>query len=141
MPEATLLVVANPYCALDEEGNPVGALRRTDLGPEALIGAVRSVAPDGTRTLVWLDEPKAIPANQTHRRWLQHGEILPADEATAREVGIAFVPVAEALAKAKANAAKAFQQATGRLPPFAEAAPAKPAAPASETTKAAKAGG
>lgn len=140
MPDTSLLVVANPYCALDEDGNPVGALPRADVGGGRLIGAAWEVSPDGARRLAFASEPERLPDVVTFRRWLQHGEIFPADEATAREVGLEWKPVAQALDAAKKAACASFQAAKGRPPAFAIPT-TPPAPPAVETTpKAGKAG-
>lgn len=140
MPDTSLLVVANPYCALDEDGNPVGALPRADVGGGRLVGAVRSVDDAGNRALTFSDKAEAVPDLVIFRRWLRHGEILCGDAATAAEVGIPWVPVADALAASREAAVARFQAATGRLPAFA--IPTTPPAPAAaETTpKAGKAG-
>lgn len=118
---STLLVVANPYCSLDADGEPSGVANRADIRGD-LIGCVldRARSKDGALKYSFTDEPVALPDMQPHRKLLRTGQIFPADEKTARLVGIPFVPPADALAHAKDRVAVEYFATYGELPPFAE---------------------
>jgi hypothetical protein len=132
----TLLVVANPYTALDADGEPCGTCRRTDIEGHRLIGA----APDMDRSSSHEDPqkphalkyvfhaiPEAISDSHEHRGFLRTGQLFPADKATADACGLTFHPVAVSLERAKAQAAAhhlaMFGEASPALAPSAGAPP------------------
>lgn len=151
-----LRVVANPYHALDAQGRPAGAV---PLDPTRASGSVRYIGATlaatvlerwggkdrlgrptfdprgyGRQDTTWSfsDEPVEIEDTPYHRQRLASRELFAADEATHATVfrgRVPFVPPADALAVAKADAAAAFERETGAPPPFA-AAPAPPPASA-----------
>lgn len=139
----TLRVVANPFCALDANGAPCGAVQ---LDPDASNGAERHIgAKRTTRTLVkfggvdalgrtiadprgaglyettweFSSEPVTVHDTPYHRQRIACGELFPADRETAAALGVAFVEPSKALASAKAAAATAFAQAHGAPPAWA----------------------
>lgn len=139
----TFRVVANPFCALDEHGNPCGAVQ---LDPDASNGAERHIgAKRTTRALVrfggvdsrgralsdprgaglyettWAfsSEPVEVHDTPYHRQRIACGELFAADRETAQALGVAFVEPAKALAAAKAAAALAHAQTHGAPPPWA----------------------
>jgi hypothetical protein len=127
-----LVVVANPFCALDDDGDPSGAVTRSDIH-ERRIGATldteRSKA-SGICKYTFTDAPETLPDSAAHRSYLRSGEVIPADEATAALVSRKFVPVADVLAAAKARAIAEYRAAYGVDPACAKAplqtAPATP---------------
>jgi len=136
-----LLVVSNPYCALDIDGEPCGYVDRTDVPGGRMIGGtvdhVRSVSASGATAdevsaaphapkFVWRKDPEAIADTPAHRALLRTGEILPADEATAALAGVRWLPVADALAVERGKAAAAFLAARGTESPFLGAPSAPP---------------
>ncbi len=139
----TIRVVANPYCALDADGNPCGAV---SLDPDAANGAERHIgAKRTTTTLVkfggvdalgrtvadprgaglyattWAFSAEPVTVHDTayHRQRLACGELFPADRETARALGVAFVEPEKALDAAKTSAAALYAQAHGAPPAWA----------------------
>lgn len=121
-----LLVLPNRYIALDEDGDPAGYVLRVDLrslsNKPILLGAER-VLRAGKVKILHTDEPVSMPDLGTYRRLLKTGELLAADEATARAAGIAFVPLADALERERQGAIARHQAHTGEAPSWAAAAP------------------
>jgi hypothetical protein len=126
MPVRPLLVAANPYCALSSEGLPAGAVPRFDMpsgrfgGAVTYVGAVLDAArsTDDHRVYLFDGEPVAVADLPAYRVALRCGDLLPADALTARLVGVPFVPLPEALATARAQAASRYQAVTGEPAPF-----------------------
>jgi hypothetical protein len=118
---ATLHVVANPYCALDADGEPSGVAYRADLRGQ-LVGALidHKRSKDGALKYEFSTDALPLPDMPAHRVLLRTGQILPADAATARVCGIGFTQPSAALAAAKERAALEWLAAYGELPPFAE---------------------
>ena len=139
----TFRVVANPYCALDANGNPCGAVA---LDPDAASGAERHIgAKRTTQTLAkfggvdalgrtiadprgaglyettWAfsSDPVTVHDTPYHRQRLACGELFPADRETARLLGVVFVEPDKALAAAKAAAAASYALAHGAPPAWA----------------------
>ena len=104
---ATLSVVVNPYTALDADGDPAGYVLRVDLRRHSskplLLGAER-VLVDGAIKVRHSLDPVTVPDLPAYRRHLRTGELLSADEATARAAGVPWRPVAEALTAARCAA-------------------------------------
>jgi hypothetical protein len=128
MAKKFLFVYPNPFIHLDHDGYPAGACpcdmpEHVGMTTRRLVGA--EFDPDGTFLLEKLSQeesryrdarqqtrfkfdftaPTMLPVTEYYKDRLRHGEILPADAATAALGGIKFVPAAEALAKSKAEAA------------------------------------
>lgn len=120
-----LHVLPNPFAALDSDGDPAAALPRVDL-PSLLVGARVDLerSRDGaTKFLFDLQRPVQLPDLPAYRSALRSGDLLPADEATARLVGCPFVAPEEALRQARALAAARWRAETGEDPPFAASPP------------------
>lgn len=146
----TLLAVANPFIHLDEEGVPCGAF---PFDPEHAAGARRWVGAtiDATRTVVrkrtderfrafggrqtdmapvqrtffaYDLEPQKVLDNQHYRQAFAQGDLFPADEQTAREIGCQkFEPPSEALRRVCAATVAVWEREHGGPPRF-EAWPA-----------------
>lgn len=120
-PPPSLSVLPNPYAALDSDGEPAAAMPRVDL-KNLYIGASIDRARTNEQKTKYLFDTKTevrVPDLPTYRNALRSGDLLAADEATARAVGIAFVPPAKALENAAAQAAARWRAETGEDPPFA----------------------
>lgn len=136
MKTATLLVLPNPYSALDAEGMPAGAVRYDpEVGRPGVIeyiGVAVSKKPVDDKanlqrekreqrrktTFRWTPKPVQIPATPYHKDLVRSGQILAADQATARECKIWFVPPKVALEQAKAKAIDEWRATHGQRPPF-----------------------
>ena len=136
--QIALVVVANPYKALDHEGRPACAVNYP--GSSSIVGGVfdheahkasqeTSVAGEGKHIFSFSEEPVRVVCDSIavfgyFRNRVIEGALLPADEFTARKCGIAidaknpFVPADKALADAKKAAADEFKAATGLDAPF-----------------------
>jgi hypothetical protein len=124
-----LRVYLNPYASLDGDGNPAGLpeLERspgyylggrieTD-GPDPTVGEMLAGAKRAPRRHYKFDPPTihTVPATGYWQYLLRDKTILPADEQTARIVGVLpFVPPALALTNAKALACEKYQAETGK---------------------------
>jgi hypothetical protein len=105
MPLLSVRVLPNPSLVCDHEGLPSCAIPLPD-DPSAFIGAVREFVPDGgevplfpglksgryvfkfdTVTPVELFGERAIAYA---RSFAKHAELLPADEASAKALGVAW---------------------------------------------------
>lgn len=132
MPPRTLSVHPNPYCALDADGDPCGVVPRADLR-SILIGArldLERSSDERQKYLFDVETLVELPDDPAHRNALRSGDLLPADERTARLCGLTFLPLAQQLELAKKGAAARWLAETGVLPPFAAAPIDPPAAPA-----------
>jgi hypothetical protein len=128
MAKKFLLVYPNPFIALDHDGFPAGACQcdmaeHVGMTSRRWVGAelddkatflLEKLSPEElryrdarqqTRFRFDFSEPTRLPVTEYYRDRLRHSEILCADEATAKLAGLKFVAPAEALAKAKADAA------------------------------------
>lgn len=115
-----LLVFPNPFAALDSDGDPAAAFPRVDL-PNLLVGARvdHERSKDGaTKFFFDLSKPVQLPDLPTYRNALRSGDLLPADEATARLIGRPFVAPQKALQEAEMRAAARWRAETGEDPPF-----------------------
>lgn len=115
-----LLVMPNPFAALDSDGEPAAVFPRVDL-PNLLVGARvdHERSKDGAAKFFFdLSKPVQLPDLPTYRNALRSGDLLPANEATARLVGRPFVPPEEALREAEMRAAARWRAETGEDPPF-----------------------
>lgn len=123
----TLRVLPNPYCSLDIDGDPAGAMPRADMKGK-LIGA--RVDPELSEKAKrckyeFREDAVQVPDLDTHRNYVRSGQVFAADEKTAAVCGIAFVTPAVLWEQARKTAADKFLAETGELPPFAQ--PASPA--------------
>ena len=130
-----LCVVPNPYASLDDDGDPVGYVLRVDLrrlsSKPQMVGA-RRVMIAGKPKIAHESDVVELPDLPAYRQHLKAGAILPADEATARRAGLAWVPPEAALAAAKVAAAAKYLATFGVSPSWA--APAADLTPAAEAT-------
>lgn len=127
----TLLVVANLYAALDEDGEPAGAVRRPEMR-SLFVGAEQRPAdpkkPSNVPKYDFSADPVEVPDLPAYRHYLRTGELLPGDEKTAKKVGLKFRPVADELAERAERAAADFEAHYGERPAWALApAPASAA--------------
>jgi hypothetical protein len=136
MKPATLKVLANPYFALDANGMPA-AMCRWDPevgrpGAVEFIGVTiarkqepfeerspfrKRATPRRPAKLVYAQTPVEIPLTPMHRDYVRQGALLAADQPTARACLIFFVPPANALAQAKAQAIAQYRASNGQDPP------------------------
>lgn len=116
-PVKELRVVVNRYAALDGDGDPAGTVSNVHRRG-GLVGAQREMR-GGSVKIVYQDEPTALPNLPAYRAALRTGELLAADEPTARVAGRDFVPVAVALASAASAAAARHLAECGELPAWA----------------------
>lgn len=121
MPAKTLRVLPNPYLHLDHEGRPSSAVP-VDPGHNpgrAWVGAhlcVTVLTKDkqgfATDQDTWFEfdlaEPAEVPNTHYYAHAVRHGQLIAADEATARTVGRKFADPATTLAESKVAAAKRF---------------------------------
>ncbi|MGN6103713.1 MAG: hypothetical protein ACTHU0_01285 [Kofleriaceae bacterium] len=129
-----LRVVPNPFAApLDQHGRPCGFVRHDPDHPAAqeYIGArmVREVIgnrrppnhPQATRLdsrLHYDLTPRPIVDTSYHRKRVRDGDLLPADDATARRCGVKFEPPAKRLASLEEAAIAEYAgRCGGALPP------------------------
>lgn len=140
------MVIANPFAALDHEGVPAGALpfdpehgngarrwvgasidmertKKIESKPHDVLRRGNKILFEPTarhRTFYKFDlRPQVVLDTVHYRRALEHGDIFPADVETARKVGFkAFVPPAEALAKAREKAIDEWRSCYGQEPDF-----------------------
>ena len=111
MPKKTLNVYADPYGALDHEGRPAhacptdpthtpGARRWVGAGLSAETKLVDKLYDDVAKAVAgglhehpqdtvfaFETEPVTLPSTPYYRERIRHGELIPADEKTAREAG------------------------------------------------------
>jgi hypothetical protein len=99
-------------------------------GVISYVGATidRKASTDDHRVFVFDESPVLVDDLPAYRTALRAGDLLPGDLATAKLVGIPFVPPAEALAAAKARAAALYAAQTGEPAPFLDPPKAAPAA-------------
>ena len=140
MPLPLATVLANPYNTIDHEARPTCAVSFED-APHAYIGASRSekpgapvpLHPDKTYSQVlwsFSDEPSRVAASRVMRKHAAAGNILAADETSARLLGVPYADPMKAREATKARAAKRHEAECGALPPWATK-------PEAKTTKAA----
>lgn len=137
-PNATLLVLPNPYFALDANGMPACAVRydpeRGRPGVVHFVGAemIKQVVdtPENRRReprfqrrttrYTWSQVPITIPNTPLHIGYVRSGALLAVDRATARECGIWFVEPGKAIAQTKAREIAAWRASHGEDPPTAD---------------------
>jgi hypothetical protein len=149
---AYLRVLPNPFAALDANGMPSGAVRYDpEVGRPGVVHYIgveveRKPIDDKANlqrapreqhrevTYVWAQRPVEIPATAFHVDLVRTGQILAADQPTARACKIWFVDPAKALEQARAQAIEKWRAERGEKPPvelWAEAVgPAKKSKPA-----------
>jgi hypothetical protein len=123
MKKRTLKVMANPFSALDVDGNPQGAVELEGIAGQ-YVGAVldpEALRRSGRHGFRFLGEEVSVPLTAYYVRRLRDGDLLPADEEAAQFAGRRFVAPATALAEAREHARLAFLATFGHEPPFVAA--------------------
>ena len=118
MPAKTLSVLPNPYLSFDHEGRPNHHVPwDPDHNPDRgwvgahLCAVVHKRDAQGFATHqdtfveFDLDTPTMLPATHYYLAHLRSGELIPADEATSKQIGRPFVDPKTVLADAKAKLA------------------------------------
>lgn len=122
MPPSPLAVHPNPYASLDEDGDPCGYVLRVDLrSSKPVLLHARRVMRGGRVKVAYDEGATTVPDLPAYRRFLATGQILPADEETARRAGVPWEPVDDALARHRAIALERFRAGTGHIPSWAQA--------------------
>jgi hypothetical protein len=144
-PLERLRVVPNPYCELDVDGDPAGAVPRVDLRNShreqrtvrgekvsqsvssltVLIGA--TIDPERSKRrpkYVFSADELQIANCREHRAYVKHGALFAADVLTAKACEVPFVAPKAALTKARDAAAAAYLADNGELPSWSSPAPA-----------------
>ena len=118
-----LSVLPNRFISLDDDGDPCGYVLRVDLRQQSskpiLLGAQR-VLRNGKLKVEFDDEPTELPDLPASRRMLKSGELLAANEPTARRAGLSWKPLDEQIARARAVAAARYQAHHGTAPSWAD---------------------
>lgn len=118
MPKRSLVVVPNPFTAIDSEGRPCAVVNRVDTPrPEPIGATLVGSTESGELHYSYSQDPVTLADHPTHRRLLQTRQLLPADEETARLVGVPFEPVTQALEAARHQAAERHMAETGEASP------------------------
>lgn len=127
----TVLVVANPWFAIDHKGRPCGAVpvEPKDFGTHlGFVGAkvdkkrstsstkpVGHVVPTAEDTVFeFSTRPVKVARTPYYRQLLKQGNLFPADKTAADWAGVKFVEPEAAIAAAKAEAEKSFDVEYGQ---------------------------
>jgi len=112
--------------ALPQDGDKTAAYRPNGPDGKPLTDAsgrpvVRRVTVDRApmKRIVWahaVDEAHPLPDTPHYRLGFREGSLIPANEATAKKLGVPFVPVADALAQAAKKAIDHWTQTYGEPP-------------------------
>lgn len=142
MGKRQFLVYPNPFIHLDHDGYPAGAtpcdrLEHVGITTRKWVGAeldaeqtkpIEQFEPGDLRTPRQITrfrfhfaEPTALPTTPYYADRIRDGELIAADEATARYVGVKFRSPADALAAAKDKAIADWQAREGEAPPNVDA--------------------
>lgn len=129
-----LLVFPVPFAALDAEGMPAASVRfDPPMGRKNevhFIGCTlerkvveKRTRAEGRQTLYetafhYELSPQSIPHTDYHVQRIRHGELLAADAATAKRVGVPFVPPTQAFERARHAAIAAWTDQYGEPPPI-----------------------
>lgn len=108
MKNQTIQVVLNRWVYLDENGDPA-----TRVMNEEGFGYIGATVTNGTDVLAYSDEPVSITASRYVRKLVGAGALFPANEESARVVGVPFVAIHERTAEAKNKAIKEFEAQHG----------------------------
>lgn len=139
MPKPRVLrVYVNPYTYIDSEGRPAGVYShdpghmpgQMHVGITRLQTTVtekRDPKKDDRASLTDLvhhydaevQEVPDIPGQKHYRDGIREGSLIPADEATARAVGMKFEDPQEVLGRARLKAVREWTDANGEPPAFA----------------------
>jgi hypothetical protein len=131
-----LRVLPNPHLTLDADGYPATAVpvmgvpgdfigaRLERVGDGADPASDASVSGEGSleqrlsppRRFVFTDGPVDVPAHAYYLAFLRTGELLPADERTAREAGVKFKDPTATLERNAELAAERFRGESGEWP-------------------------
>lgn len=150
VPQKTLRVLPNPYCHLDEYGRPCGACpmevneraparsyvgatlkaketRAAKTAPmRSASGEVKMMMTDAAEHEVWFEfgtDVVTVENTAYYRLAIQNGEILAADQATAKAAGLGgdtFVDPLRLLDELKANAIARYTADHGESPEATE---------------------
>lgn len=128
----TLNVYANPYTFLNADAEPMGVFPwdpQGDNPQRGFVGAtlkaeITEKYPPGDgrtqrqrNTFDFSHDPVLIPDTPHYRHAIRHGELIVADEATAKTLGVDFADPEKVLADHKATALKHWAAAHGEAPP------------------------
>lgn len=86
-----LMVLPNPHAALDEHGEPSAAVQVEGSSGAVWVGAridAERSRREGRTRFVFERAPVRVPCTAYYMRRLEDGDLLPADEATARRAGL-----------------------------------------------------
>jgi hypothetical protein len=128
-----LVVYPAPFAALDAEGMPAGAVRFDPptgrAGEVHFIGCARTHKvverrrrADGRQSLYTTAfqfeiAPHPIPHTDYHVQRIRHGELIAADESTAKRAEVPWVPPGIAFERARFAAITRWEQQYGTRPP------------------------
>jgi hypothetical protein len=94
-----LMVLPNPAAATDENGEPCAAVQFENSSGSMWVGAqidfARSKAEGRTRFTFDTTRPVQVPCTAYYMRKLIDGDLLPADEATAKRAGLKLPATAQ----------------------------------------------
>lgn len=120
MKQRMLKVVPNPYSAIDQDGRPSGAVTKEGLVDHYVGATVDAEETAKTRKFVFKFDTTTVvevPATNYYRKRIVDRELLPADEETAKYLGIEkFEAPSVVLEKAHAEAQTNFENTYGRVP-------------------------
>jgi len=138
MPKRVLRVYVNPYTYIDHEGRPAGVYPHDPayLPGQMHVGLTRlqttvTEKRDPSKDdrppvfdLVHHYDPEVqevpdIPGQPHYRNGIREGSLIPADEATAKAVGMPFEDPSLVLERARTAAVKQWTDAHGEPPAFA----------------------
>lgn len=138
MPKRVLRVYVNPYTFIDHEGRPAGVFPhdpaylpgQMHVGlsrVESTVTEKRDPTKDPRPSLTdrvhhydaEIQEVPDVPGQNHYRQGIREGSLIPADEATAKAVGMKFEDPQAALTRARVKAVKDWTDAHGEPPAFA----------------------
>lgn len=143
LPIKSLLVLPNPWAAIDHQGRPSGVVMcdpvehvpTRDGEPRRFVGAhldpvktrmtrefARGDARSNEQDTVWVfaTKPVDLPNTPYYRERIRHGELIAADEKTARVAGLKFADPGKVIEAARASAIAAWETEVGVPGAFAE---------------------
>ena len=138
MTQRTVSILPNPYCSLDVDGEPAGAIpiermrgvyigasldqsrtRRSSQSSIRLRGqeVVNELLDTNTSTkFLFRDIPEEFPLTGYYRAMAKEGSVIAADEASAKKLGVKFLPPEEVVEQWKETSAAKFYSETGSYP-------------------------
>lgn len=119
MKQRMLKVVPNPYSAIDQEGRPSGVVTKEGLMDHYVGATIDQEESRKTNKAVYKFDTTTVvevPATTYYRKRVADRELLPADEETAKYLGIEkFEDPAAVLAKEQGAAQSDFENTYGRV--------------------------